>query len=691
MLQREQETVNERDTRHKKKIFQVATIVRGYDSGHNLAIGEWQRQAQQPDSTDPLGKELSNFCDEEFYFALGKDFFIKEGGVLYYVEEWIPKDNIKLILMRRHDENGHLGTLRTMSGLRDFWWPTMVKDVKEYVETCIECQAMNTNPWQTNRPQKAQNCLVLFEEFSVDTIGPVKESTSGEKHLMIVMELATRFVRGFALKDIKAATMGEKLIGIFTVFGYPRILRTDGAKSFLGKEIGIWAKENGMEVSESAAYHKEGNSPNERVHRVIGDSIAKMVGFMKENWTLAVDTVLHAYNTTVQNSLKRTPYFLMFGTECREVYEVGLHDSCTTRKEWNKMRSEVLATVPLLRQAVQEGRLRRSPRSKRKLIEYTPGQRVLLKTHLRTKWDPRWTREFEIVEKPTGRYNSYRVRNLRTGVILLANGDHLKLFKERKASDEQEEYEVEKILGHSTIVDNGVTHRVYKVIFKGYTEPFDIWDDDWSPNSRIRDEYDSSIVARTVSLVKQDRSKWKLNPEIFKKIESLFGTIDIDLFANKESRQTLRYCSSEEDESCEGNAWDLSWNIDVLMYANPPYDMIDRVVTKFKAEGRELILVVPWYGWFGWFHKVWELLASIPICIYRSEKVFFHEEEGYKRPRGKTPWQYTMIYHLSTVTEKRKCFQRIRNRLEDELMVDGYDLRVFNGGATFRAVRMTAE
>ena len=57
---------------------------------------------------------------------------------------YIPKGELRnLVMSDLHDSRyaGHLGIKRTIDLVkRDFYWPTLEKDVTEYVKTCDECQ-----------------------------------------------------------------------------------------------------------------------------------------------------------------------------------------------------------------------------------------------------------------------------------------------------------------------------------------------------------------------------------------------------------------------------------------------------------------------------------------------------------------------------------------------------------------------
>ena len=52
--------------------------------------------------------------------------------------------HVKLRLMKEHHDvpwAGHRGVAKTIELIRrQFWWPSLRADVKEYVNTCVVCQ-----------------------------------------------------------------------------------------------------------------------------------------------------------------------------------------------------------------------------------------------------------------------------------------------------------------------------------------------------------------------------------------------------------------------------------------------------------------------------------------------------------------------------------------------------------------------
>ena len=64
-------------------------------------------------------------------------------------------------------------------------------------------------------------------------MGPLQETASGNKHILIVMDHVTKWCKAFATKDQKARTVAETLVSrLFSRFGLPTVIHSDQGKDF---------------------------------------------------------------------------------------------------------------------------------------------------------------------------------------------------------------------------------------------------------------------------------------------------------------------------------------------------------------------------------------------------------------------------------------------------------------------------
>ena len=88
-------------------------------------------------------------------------------------------------------------------------------------------------------------------------------------------------------------------------------------------------------------------------------------------------------------------------------------------------------------------------------------------------------------------------------------------------------------------------------------------------------------------------TEWQLNVDIFQELHRLAGRLDVDLFATRLNHQLPVYASWQPDP---GASWIDTlrqlWT-DMNFYAFPPFNLIHRVLRKFKMESASRLLIVP--------------------------------------------------------------------------------------------------
>ena len=138
-----------------------------------------------------------------------------------------------------------------------------------------------------------------------------------------------------------------------------------------------------------------------------------------------------------------------------------------------------------------------------------------------------------------------------------------------------------------------------------------------------------NVRADMESRVMIDRSDWMLNPEIFSKIQTMLGPLDIDLFASRLTAHLPRFYSWRPDPQAEGtDALLQDWK-DLRAYANPPWNLIGRVLTKTQKEMPEkVVLVAPVWPTQTWYPVLLDLLMDFPRRLPQREDILLETAEA---------------------------------------------------------------
>lgn len=115
------------------------------------------------------------------------------------------------------------------------------------------------------------------------------------------------------------------------------------------------------------------------------------------------------------------------------------------------------------------------------------------------------------------------------------------------------------------------------------------------------------------------KNQWQIRPSIFQQINQLWGPFSIDLFAADRTTKLLpKYVSwLPNPDAMYTDAFTIPWINWTKPFANPPWNLISRVLRKIVQEKHPLIfLVVPYWPSAIWFPLVQRLaLLSPPLML----------------------------------------------------------------------------
>ena len=124
-----------------------------------------------------------------------------------------------------------------------------------------------------------------------------------------------------------------------------------------------------------------------------------------------------------------------------------------------------------------------------------------------------------------------------------------------------------------------------------------------------------NIQADEESRTAKDRCDWMLNQLVFHQINSVMGPLEIDLFASRLTRQLPRFYSWRPDPEAEAtDAFMQNWAA-YRGFANPPWCLIHRCLTKLKKQTARMVLITPLWKTQSWYPLLLELLEDLPRRI----------------------------------------------------------------------------
>lgn len=228
----------------------------------------------------------------------------------------VPR-SLKGALMRFYHDTplaGHASGPKTYFKLCHFaTWLGMKRDVLQYARSCHLCQSLKPRggkPPGLLQPVQSQQSWSLV---ACDLVGPFPKSPKGHQYLLVVTDHFSKWVELFPLRKLTARAVLDKLMEVFSRFGYPQALISDNASIFTAKVFADSCAALGIKHKRTTTYHPQSNI-TERVNRNLKPMLAAYVERHRD-WDAYLPEIGFALRSTVNRSTGFSPALLNLGRE----------------------------------------------------------------------------------------------------------------------------------------------------------------------------------------------------------------------------------------------------------------------------------------------------------------------------------------------------------------------------------------
>ncbi|GKT35895.1 Retrovirus-related Pol polyprotein from transposon 412 [Aduncisulcus paluster] len=234
----------------------------------------------------------------------------------------IPDNDHELvteIMTAVHDDPlaGHVGISKMLEGIRNngIYIRNAHIYAKEHVDKCLICQRLRAR-LLVRRMMKSTSNSQPFDTVAVDTVGPIMVSNSGNRYLVVMVDMFTRWTEIVPTQTKEAVDAAQALIdGIFGRFGLPRVIQSDRGGEYVNGVIRELYTRLGITQHKVLAARPQANGmverANQEVIRHIRIALA-MIGY-KDDWEHAIPMAQYVINTTKNRMTGVSPYEALFG------------------------------------------------------------------------------------------------------------------------------------------------------------------------------------------------------------------------------------------------------------------------------------------------------------------------------------------------------------------------------------------
>ncbi|CDF41213.1 unnamed protein product [Chondrus crispus] len=226
--------------------------------------------------------------------------FSKNKNRLYFENRLcIPKGKMREIVLHDIHESlfgAHRGFKKTLQYVRrHFYWPSMNKELHEYIKTCPKT---NTNKTAI---------LVVVDKLSKHT------------HFIPIESNHTA-------KDTAEVFYNE----IYKHHGLPRKIISDRDTRFTSTLWKEFMKVLRVKLNLSTAFHPQTDGQSERAFRTLREMLRCFVSYTQRHWSKHLPGLEFAYNNHISDTTKQTPFFLEYGQHPLSVSDVLHSDGSET-------------------------------------------------------------------------------------------------------------------------------------------------------------------------------------------------------------------------------------------------------------------------------------------------------------------------------------------------------------------------
>ena len=152
-----------------------------------------------------------------------------------------------------------------------------------------------------------------FDKIAIDLVTDCETSTSGNKHILTIIDHLTGWLEAFPIPNKSADTMVITLINHYLpVHMCPRYILSDNGMELKNNLIDQVLQQLGII---SAPYHPQSNGKLEVFHKYLKPMLKKLCKKAPANWDKYINQVLTSYRITPNLATAESPFFLVYGRD----------------------------------------------------------------------------------------------------------------------------------------------------------------------------------------------------------------------------------------------------------------------------------------------------------------------------------------------------------------------------------------
>lgn len=237
--------------------------------------------------------------------------------------EVLELDQILEILSSYHNSSlgGHSSFEKTKNSISQYYyWPTMNKDIKQFVRDCEICK-------KTKITRHTQSPMVItstsdypFQKVYIDFVNVERQHTNTYPHIFTCIDELTKYAIAVRARNSTALLAAQKFVKhVILKYNIPESVVSDRGSAFLADTFKEITKLFKIKKITTTAYRPNSNIV-ERFHRTLAQHLIACVHLNPLSWHEHLDSAVFAYNNSTSSATGFSPHELLFS------YKIQLPD-----------------------------------------------------------------------------------------------------------------------------------------------------------------------------------------------------------------------------------------------------------------------------------------------------------------------------------------------------------------------------
>ncbi len=242
-----------------------------------------------------------------------------QGQSLYFKRLLVPRPADRMgLVVQMHEDLGHSGEKRILAEVcRRYFWHNRTQDVKAVVRVCQHYQMVKRTGSMRSEDEELKSIAVcdLFYRVAMDTAGPLPETKSGNKYILVAIDHYSKWCEVRVVADHGARTAAKFLEDdLICRYGVPKFVLTDNGGEWAA-EFDAMCKAYGIHHQHTAPQWPQCNGMAKRLIKTIkhGMTVLSAAPNNTNCWDEQLAKVLFGYRCGIQSSTKFSPFMILTG------------------------------------------------------------------------------------------------------------------------------------------------------------------------------------------------------------------------------------------------------------------------------------------------------------------------------------------------------------------------------------------